>query len=208
MILKKLGKFFGAKESVIDIKLKVVYCGPDGSGKSTNLGSLHENIEAREKEEITRLTCDGDLNEATTLFEAIPTNVTARSGYQFSCGVYEANGELSRGLILNGVQGIIFVADSNPDAQDANVEALTELESNLSKYMLSLDSIPWVLQYNKRDLTDAVDVNKLNQILNKRNVPFYEAQANQSIGVVEPFNDVITCIAKNFHYDLIWVPEI
>lgn len=205
MIFKKL--FKRQENKVVNVPLKVVYYGPPGSGKTSNLLFLHEQITATEKDpELTRICSDDDPDEFITLFEAVPKKTSAKPGYQFSCGTYEANGAFSRAQIVNGVSGIIFVADSSPDAYDANIEALQELENNLSEYAWSLESVPWVIQYNKRDLPDAIEVSRLDSALNKWHVPGYEAVAEQGIGVLEPFDDLIARVTENFNYDAVWTP--
>jgi len=198
----------GKQPRIVDIKLKFVYCGPDGAGKSTSLKSLYDHGSLERKEEITRLNCEDGLVESVTFFEAVSTTVTAREGFEFSFAIYEANGPESKKLILNGASGIISVADARTEALSANLAALQELEENLAHYSWTLDEIPWVIQYNKSDVVAEADICKLNDAINKWNVPSYMSMAGQHVGVLEPFDTLLTHLAENFDYETLWFPGI
>ncbi len=205
MGIKDIAKLlFKQRPQIVDVKLKFVLYGPDGAGKSTFLRMLHESFDTAQKGELTRLVCDDGSGEETTFFDATPTELNARyarDGFQFSFAIYEAKGPESKRLILNGVNGIIFVADSRADAHVSNAKALHELESNLSHFGWTLDAIPWVIVYNKSDLADAGEIFKLGLSLNKWNVPLYKSTTEDSLSVLEPFELLLTDAVENFDYD-------
>jgi mutual gliding-motility protein MglA len=198
--------FWKKKPKTVEVRLKVIYYGPQNAGTSTNLTSLYELVKCQDKGEMTQMSMEDGEEENLLFFDLTPANVSLKDGYQLQCTIYRPFGLESRRLIVNGVNAIIFVADSSIDAQVANQQALQELESNLKNFSLSLDSIPWAIQCNKRDLPNIVDVDTMNRTLNTWHVPHYEAVASQSKGVVEPFDDLLITLTKNFDYDGIWLP--
>jgi hypothetical protein len=180
------------------INFKLVYFGPAGSGKTTSMHCLYAGIDALSKDDqLTELVCDDESGfMSTTFFNVFPFDMQCRGPFSFSCDIYEPHDPQSRREILSGVNAIIFVADLTGNAQSANTAALLELEDNLSQIDISLKDLPWVIQYNKRDLAEAADVKRLDAAINVWNVPIYESTAEESIGAVEPFNYLMKTLAE------------
>jgi GTPase SAR1 family protein len=195
-VLKKLSK------PPTQNRFKVVYFGPAGSGKTMSMHCLYAGIDAVSKDdELSELVCEDESGfMSTTFFNVVPSNMLARGAFSFSfsCDIYEPHDPESRQEILAGVSGIIFVADLSAGAQSSNAAALNELEENLSRINMSLKNIPWVIQYNKRDLADAADVQRLDAAINKWKAPIFESVAVESIGALEPFDYLLKTLAQNF----------
>lgn len=167
-----------------EINCKLVFYGTGMGGKTTNLEYIHKQLNPSIRGEMISLKTD---NERTLFFDFLPLDLGSVQGFKTKFSLYTVPGQVeynaSRKLILNGADGIIFVADSQAAALDDNVYSIKNMEENLAEYGMTLDSIPWVMQYNKRDLSDAMAVEELERHLNKKGVPYFEAVATEGRGV-------------------------
>jgi signal recognition particle receptor subunit beta len=180
------------------INLKIVYYGPGVSGKTTNLLYIHSKVAPELKGELVSLQTQEDR---TIFFDFLQLEVGKIKGKKPKFNLYTVPGQVyyaySRKVILNGVDGIVFVADSQFDRLEANLETLHDLESNLRQDGHKLDEFPWVIQYNKRDLPNVAPIQYLQLKLNKCNVPYFEAVATRGTGVFETLKSVINLVVAN-----------
>ena len=176
-----------------EINCKVVYYGPGLGGKTTNIQYVYEKLAPETKGKLVTLATEMDR---TLFFDFLPLELGEVKGFKTRFHLYTVPGQVyynaSRKLILRGVDGIVFVADSSEARFDANIEALYNLHENLKEYDLSLDEIPFVIQWNKRDMPDAIPVDELNQELNPEGFENFEAVAVNGVGVF----DTLKCVAK------------
>jgi hypothetical protein len=167
-----------------EINCKIVYYGTGLGGKTTNLKYIHSQLAPTTRGELISLATE---TERTLFFDFLPLDLGSVQGFKTRFSLYTVPGQVeynaSRKLILNGVDGIIFVADSDLMRSRDNVESLQNMIENLAEYSLTLDNIPWVLQYNKRDLANALPIERLEKELNIRGVPSFEAVASEGLGV-------------------------
>jgi signal recognition particle receptor subunit beta len=174
-----------------EINAKVVYYGPALSGKTTNLEYIYEQMPNNAKGKMVSMKTRTDR---TLFFDFLPLELGEINGYRTRILLYTVPGQVyynaTRKLVLKGADAVVFVADSSPRKMDENVESLRNLEDNLNEHGLTLDTMPWVMQYNKRDLSDALPVESLNQKLNLLNVPSYEATATTGEGIYETFQAI------------------
>src|SRR5688572_32979840 len=165
---------------------KIVYYGPGLCGKTTNLQFIHHKTASRSRGEMISLETETDR---TLFFDLLPLDVGIIGGMKVRLQLYTVPGQVfynaTRKLVLKGVDGVVFVADSQVAAFDATVEAFRNLETNVAEMGLSADDVPLVFQYNKRDIRNIMPVDKLNEVLNPRSRPFFEAAALHGIGVFE-----------------------
>ncbi|UCH84042.1 MAG: hypothetical protein JSW50_16710 [Candidatus Latescibacterota bacterium] len=171
-----------------EINAKIVYYGPALGGKTTNLESIYERMPSDAKGKMVSMKTRTDR---TLFFDFLPIELGAISGFKTRMLLYTVPGQVyynaTRKLVLKGADAVVFVADSDPSKLKENIESLRNLEENLNEHDLTLDTIPWLIQYNKRDLADALPVSTLEAELNLLNVPSFEAVATQGIGVYETF---------------------
>lgn len=167
-----------------EINCKVVYYGPGLSGKTTNLEVVHSKAPKTNVGELTSIATEGDR---TLFFDFLPLNLGTVAGMTTKFQIYTVPGQVyynsTRKLVLQGADGIVFVADSRRGKMDENLESLANLEENLQEYGMDINAIPLVLQYNKRDLPDVYTVEELQQKLNRFNAPCFEAVAVTGEGV-------------------------
>jgi len=167
-----------------EINCKIVYYGTGLGGKTTNLKYIHSQLAPTTRGELISLATE---TERTLFFDFLPLDLGSVQGFKTRFSLYTVPGQVeynaSRKLILNGVDGIIFVADSDVMRSRENVESLQNMIENLAEYSLTLDNIPWVLQYNKRDLANAMPIERLEKEINIRGVPSFEAVASEGLGV-------------------------
>jgi signal recognition particle receptor subunit beta len=172
--------------TTMQMTAKIVYYGPGLCGKTTNLQFIHNKTAANSRGEMVSLETETDR---TLFFDLLPLDVGIVGGMKLRLQLYTVPGQVfynaTRKLVLKGVDGIVFVADSQVVALDANVESLNNLKANLEELRLSLDQVPIVFQYNKRDIRNIVPVERLNEALNPGGAPFFEAAALHGIGVFE-----------------------
>jgi signal recognition particle receptor subunit beta len=180
------------------INLKIVYYGPGVSGKTTNLLYIHSKVAPELKGELVSLQTQEDR---TIFFDFLQLEVGKIKGKKPKFNLYTVPGQVyyaySRKVILNGVDGIVFVADSQFDRLEANLETLNDLENNLRQDGHKLEEFPWVIQYNKRDLPNVAPIQYLQLKLNKCNAPYFEAIATQGNGVFETLKAVINLVVAN-----------
>jgi signal recognition particle receptor subunit beta len=176
-----------------EINCKVVYYGPGLGGKTTNIQYVYEKLAPETKGKLVTLATEMDR---TLFFDFLPLELGEVKGFKTRFHLYTVPGQVyynaSRKLILRGVDGIVFVADSSEARFDANIEALYNLHENLKEYDLSLDEIPFVIQWNKRDMPDAIPVDELNEELNPEGHENFEGIAVNGVGVF----DTLKCVAK------------
>lgn len=167
-----------------EINCKIVYYGTGLGGKTTNLKYIHSQLAPSTRGELISLATE---TERTLFFDFLPLDLGSVQGFKTRFSLYTVPGQVeynaSRKLILNGVDGIIFVADSDVMRAKENHESLQNMIDNLAEYNLTLDNIPWVLQYNKRDLANAMSVERMERDLNIRGIPSFEAVASEGLGV-------------------------
>jgi len=174
-----------------EINAKIVYYGPGLSGKTTNLEYLYGQMPADSKGQMVSMKTRTDR---TLFFDFFPLELGEINGYRARFLLYTVPGQVyynaTRKLVLKGADAVVFVADSAPDKLQENLESLRNLEDNLNEHGLSLDNIPWVIQYNKRDLDNCMEVAELHQHLNLMNVPAFEGIAMTGFGVYDTFKSV------------------
>jgi len=180
-----------------EINLKIVYYGPGMSGKTTNLEYIHSKLDPSLTGELVTLKTKEDR---TIFFDFMQIEVGRIKGKKPKFNLYTVPGQVyyasSRKIILNGVDGIVFVADSQKDRMEGNIETLLDLEQNLKSMGQSLENFPWVIQYNKRDLPNIEPVEVLQKKLNFFNVPHHEAVAIKGIGVFDTLKAIINLVVQ------------
>ena len=169
-----------------EINCKLVYYGPGLGGKTTNLQYIYEQTQGDLKGKMISLATE---TERTLFFDFLPLSLGEIRGFQTRFHLYTVPGQVfydaSRKLILKGVDGVIFVADSQSERFDANLESMENLRVNLSEHGYDLETLPLVVQYNKRDLPSSMEVEELRKHLNPQGVTDFEAIATQGQGVFE-----------------------
>ena len=187
--------------TTMQMTAKVVYYGPGLCGKTTNLQAIHQRTAPQSRGDMVSLETETDR---TLFFDLLPLDVGVIGGMKVRLQLYTVPGQVfynaTRKLVLKGVDGIVFVADSQAAALDANIESLGNLKQNLAELNLGLDDVPLVFQYNKRDIRNIVPVASLNEALNARGAPHFEAAALHGIGVFETLKGIsrlaITSVRK------------
>ena len=174
-----------------EINCKIVYYGPGLCGKTTNLQYIYERTNPDAKGKMISLATETDR---TLFFDFLPLALGEIRGFKTRFHLYTVPGQVfydaSRKLILKGVDGVIFVADSQLERLEANQESLDNLRTNLAEHGYSLEKMPYVIQYNKRDLPNALPLEELRQLLNPIGVLDYEASARTGQGVFETLKAV------------------
>jgi signal recognition particle receptor subunit beta len=185
-----------------ELQVKIVYYGPGKGGKTTNLEQVHGNVQnVQEKGKLVSLATSSDR---TLFFDFLPIEAMAIKGYKTKFQLYTVPGQViyntTRQLVLRGVDGIVFVADSQYDKMTSNVESFQNLEDNLKTLKLNFAEIPYVLQYNKRDLPNVAPVEYLDYLLNNREVqvPAFTAVACRCEGVFEALNMITRLLLNKF----------
>ena len=175
-----------------EINLKIVYYGPGLSGKTTNLIYIHNKLDSSLRSELVTLSTKEDR---TLFFDFMQLEIGKIRGKRPKFNLYTVPGQVyyanSRKIILNGVDGIVFVADSQIERSEENLDTLLDLENNLIEMGESLQSFPWVIQYNKRDLPNSASIEDLQQKLNFWGVPYFESIANKGIQVFPTLKSII-----------------
>jgi mutual gliding-motility protein MglA len=178
---------FAARE----INCKIVYYGPGLGGKTTNLQFIYDKTNERQRGKMISLATETDR---TLFFDFLPLDLGTVRGFRTRFHLYTVPGQVfydaSRKLILRGVDGVVFVADSQMERMDANVEALEDLQSNLKEHGYNFQTIPYVLQLNKRDLPNVLAPDQLKKDLMRRSEPTFEAIACNGNGVFETLKEV------------------
>lgn len=180
-----------------EIILKIVYYGPGLCGKTTNIKFIHSATNPDARGKLISLETKA---ERTLFFDFLPLSLPAIRGFQTRVHLYTVPGQLfysaSRKLIMKGADGVVFVADSQRARFEANIISMEDLKENLESYGYDIESIPFVIQYNKRDLDDIVPVNELRAELNPWGVPDFEAAAGgpDGEGVFDTLRAVVRLI--------------
>ncbi|MBC8003250.1 MAG: gliding-motility protein MglA [Opitutaceae bacterium] len=185
-----------------ELQVKIVYYGPGKCGKTTNLEQVHANVQtAQEKGKLVSLATSSDR---TLFFDFLPIEAMSIKGFKTKFQLYTVPGQViyntTRQLVLRGVDGIVFVADSQYDKMAENVESFQNLEDNLKSLKLNLADIPYVIQYNKRDLPTIAPIDYMEFLLNNREtqVPSFEASASKCEGVFETLNMITRLLLNKF----------
>ena len=172
--------------STREITCKIVYYGPGRSGKTTNLQHVHAILPEETRGRIVSLATEMDR---TLFFDFLPLDLGRISGFRVRFQLYTVPGQVyydaTRRLVLQGADGVVFVADSHPSRQEENVESFRNLQENLLKQGVDPRAVPVCIQYNKRDLPDAVPVASMERRINYRGDPAMEASATTGEGVLE-----------------------
>ena len=174
-----------------EVNCKIVYYGPGMSGKTTNLEIVHKKAPEATKGELTSIATEGDR---TLFFDFMPLDLGTIAGMRTRFQLYTVPGQVyynsTRKLVLQGVDGIVFVADSSESKMEENLESLENLKNNLAEYGKDIREIPIVLQYNKRDLPDVMSMDEMDDLLNYRDLPRYEARALAGVGVFDTLKGI------------------
>jgi signal recognition particle receptor subunit beta len=186
-----------------ELQVKIVYYGPAVCGKTTNLVQVHDHVQAvaGNKGKLVSLATSSDR---TLFFDFLPIEAMAIKGFKTKFQLYTVPGQViyntTRQLVLRGVDGIVFVADSQYDKMEENVKSFENLEENLRSLNLKIDDIPFVLQYNKRDMPHAAPIEFMDYLLNNREeqVPAFPACAHKCEGVFETLNMITRLLLQKF----------
>ncbi len=180
-----------------EINVKIVYYGPGLGGKTTNLQYIYERTSPDQKGKLISLATE---TERTLFFDFLPLDLGTVKGFRIRFHLYTVPGQVfydaSRKLILKGADGVVFVADSQRERMDANVESLNNLKVNLRENGLDILAIPYVLQLNKRDLPSAVPVEEMLRVLHVKGEPVFEAVATRGIGVFETLKAIARLVLQ------------
>jgi signal recognition particle receptor subunit beta len=191
-----------------EIISKIVYYGPGLSGKTTNLQYVFKKVPAETRGELISLATDADR---TLYFDFLPLNVGTIQGFATKFQLYTVPGQVyynaTRKLVLRGVDGIVFVADSQVEKLDENIESFQNLQDNLAEYGYDIDSIPTVIQYNKRDLPNAMSVEELEKALNKKGFPHFEAVAPTGEGVFKTLKMISKMVLEEIRKNKMGAPN-
>lgn len=187
-----------------EIQVKIVYYGPAQCGKTTNLEKVHADVETSDPAHKGKMVSLATSSDRTLFFDFLPIEAMSIKGYKTKFQLYTVPGQViyntTRQLVLRGVDGIVFVADSQYDKMEENVESLANLEDNLKTLRMDIKDIPYVLQYNKQDLPNVAPTEYMEFLLNNREVqvPSFEASAFQSEGVFETLNMITKMLLHKF----------
>ena len=176
-----------------EINCKIVYYGPGLCGKTTNLQYIYNKTNPEAKGKMISLATE---TERTLFFDFLPLSLGEIRGFRTRFHLYTVPGQVfydaSRKLILKGVDGVVFVGDSQVERMEANIESLENLRDNLREQGYDLDKLPYVVQLNKRDLVNSAPIEELTEVLNPTGVPQFEAVATKGTGVF----DTLKAVAK------------
>src|SRR5690606_37306270 len=180
-----------------EINCKIVYYGPGLGGKTTNLEHVYQKVHPETRGKLISLATE---TERTLFFDFLPVDLGTIRGFKTRFHLYTVPGQVyynaSRKLILKGVDGIVFVADSQMERQDADLEAMHNLYENLAEQGNDPRRMPFVIQYNKRDLPNSAPVEELERLLNPTQVPSFEAVATRGVGVFDTLKAVSKQVIK------------
>ncbi len=181
-----------------EINAKIVYYGPGLCGKTTNIHLIYHRIAPNQRGKLISLATETDR---TLFFDFLPVELGTIKNYKVRFHLYTVPGQVfynaTRKLVLKGADGVIFVADSQRAMLDANLESLANLRENFAEQGVKLTEFPMVIQFNKRDLPDLLSTDELNEALNPRKVPFYEAVATTGDGVLKTFTAISRLVLQD-----------
>jgi mutual gliding-motility protein MglA len=186
-----------------ELQVKIVYYGTALGGKTTNLVKVHDHVQTAQggKGKLVSLATSSDR---TLFFDFLPIEAMAIKGYKTKFQLYTVPGQViyntTRQLVLRGVDGIVFVADSQYEKMEENLKSFQNLDENMRAINLNLADIPYVLQYNKRDLPNVAPVEYMDYLLNNREqqVPSFTASAHKCEGVFETLNMIVRLLLHKF----------
>jgi signal recognition particle receptor subunit beta len=182
-----------------EINCKIVYYGPGLCGKTTNLQYIYNKTAPESKGKMISLATEADR---TLFFDFLPLDLGSIRGFTTRFHLYTVPGQVfydaSRKLILKGVDGVIFVADSQTERMEANIESIRNLEQNLKEHGFDLSAVPYALQFNKRDIPNVIPVEEMYRTLNYKREPTFEAVATTGVGVF----DTLKSVAKQILIEL------
>ena len=185
--------------SAREINCKIVYYGPGLCGKTTNLQFIYRRTNPGQKGKLISLATE---TERTLFFDFLPLALGDIKGFKIRFHLYTVPGQVfyaaSRKLILKGVDGVVFVADSQLERMESNLESFDDLKINLTEQGYELEKLPFTIQYNKRDLPSIMPVKEMDELINHRNVQWFEAVAVTGKGVFE----TLKSIAKQVLFEL------
>lgn len=174
-----------------EITAKIVYYGPGVCGKTTSLQYIHERIAPEQRGRLLSLATETDR---TIFFDLLPLKLGEIRGFKLRFQLYTVPGQVkynkTRKLVLQGADAIVFVADSQLDRREKNIESFQNLQENLSEQGKKLEDLPLVYEYNKRDLDNLLSIDELNQDLNSKNLPHFPTVATQGVGVMETLESI------------------
>lgn len=174
-----------------EINCKIVYYGPGLCGKTTNLQYIYRRTNPNQKGKLISLATE---TEGTLFFDFLPIALVDIKGFRIKFHLYTVPGQVfyaaSRKFILKGVDGVVFVADSQIERMESNMESLDDLQINLAEQGYELKKLPFSMQYNKRDLPNIVPIEEMDKLLNHRDVPWVDAIATTGKGVFETLKAV------------------
>src|SRR5512139_43731 len=180
-----------------EIDAKIVYYGPGIPGKTTNLQHIHQHLKPEQRGKMVSLAAD---EERTLFFDFLPIELESVRGFRTRFHLYTVPGQVyygaTRRAVLTGADGIIFVADSQRDRLEDNLISLKDLEENLHYYGRKIETIPLVIQYNKRDLPNVLSLEELNSKINRLSVPHFESVAILGKGVFETLTMMCRMVLK------------
>jgi mutual gliding-motility protein MglA len=183
-----------------ELSAKIVYYGPGLSGKTTTLQRIHASVRPDARGELISLSTVGDR---TLFFDFLPLEIEHVRGLKLRLQLYTVPGQVfydaTRKLVLNGADGVVFVADSQPLARDSNAESLANLRENLAELGIELERFPLVVQYNKRDLPNVLPVAELRRELNPYRAPEIETVASRGEGVLAGLREITRLVMKDLH---------
>lgn len=178
-----------------EISCKIVYYGPGMCGKTTNLQHIHQHTMADKRGNMVSLATPG---ERTLFFDFLPLEASQIHGFRTKFQLYTVPGQVmynsTRKLVVRGADGVVFVCDSQWEKMRENLESFQNLQENLASYGYSLETTPYVVQYNKRDLPNIVPVEYAQYVINPRQVPSFQATAIEGEGVFETLHMVCNLV--------------
>jgi signal recognition particle receptor subunit beta len=186
-----------------ELQIKIIYYGPARGGKTTNLVQVHDRVKTAPGDK-TKLTSLATSTDRTLFFDFLPIETMAIKGFKTKFQLYTVPGQViyntTRQLLLRGVDGIVFVADSDYEKMGENVESFENLQANLRSQRIEPEDIPCVLQFNKRDLPNAAPIEYMDYLLNDREmqVPAFTASAQRCEGVFETLNAISRILLDKF----------
>ena len=187
-----------------ELNLKIVYYGPALSGKTTNLEQIHDRVDPRRRGELISLKTHEDR---TLYFDFLQLELGKISGLTPKIHLYTVPGqayyEASRKLVLRGADGVVFVVDSAPNRTDDNLESWQSMKGHLVSLNISLATLPIVMQFNKRDLPNAMPIPFLRNLMNVNGYPTFESVAVQGQGVFDTLKAVINSVVRNVQREMV-----
>ncbi len=186
-----------------ELSCKIVYYGCGLCGKTTNLQFIHTTVPQKFRGELVSLATEQDR---TLFFDFLPLDLGQVKGFKTKFQLYTVPGQVyynaTRKLVLRGVDGIVFVVDSQRDRLQENIDSLKNLQDNLAEYGYRLEEIPWILQYNKRDLPEVMTLEEMQRIFNPTGeVPFIEAVATTGVGVRETLKGISGLVIRHLNQE-------